>query len=104
MERIRKGLKNMIIVKAVRTVFIAQGHIDFGGTPNDRTITKEFIYDSEKTPSSKDLLNFSNRNIEHVNFNKIVSRETYEIKLSMTFNEFYKIAHENNIKKTDIEN
>lgn len=31
----------MIIVKAVRTVFIAQGHIDFGGTPNDRTITKE---------------------------------------------------------------
>lgn len=48
MERIRKGLKNMIIVKAVRTVFIAQGHIDFGGTPNDRTITKEFIYDSEK--------------------------------------------------------
>ena len=63
MERIRKGLKNMIIVKAVRTVFIAQGHIDFGGTPNDRTITKEFIYDSEKIPSSKDLLNFSNRNI-----------------------------------------
>ena len=43
----------MIIVKAVRTVFIAQGHIDFGGTPNDRTITKEFIYDSEKIPSSK---------------------------------------------------
>lgn len=73
----------MIIVKVVRTVFIAQGHIDFGGTPNDRTITKEFIYDSEKIPSSKDLLNFSNRNIEHVNFNKIVSRETYEIKLSI---------------------
>lgn len=29
-------------------MIIAQGHIDFGGTPNDRTITKEFIYDSEK--------------------------------------------------------
>lgn len=102
MERIRKGLKNMIIVKAVRTVFIAQGHIDFGGTPNDRTITKEFIYDSEKIPSSKDLLNFSNCNIDHVNFNKIVSRETYEIKLSMTFNEFYKFSHENNIEKKEI--
>lgn len=30
------------------------------------------------------------------------SRETYEIKLSMTFNEFYKFAHENNIKKKEI--
>lgn len=38
----------MIIVKAVRTVFIAQGDINFGGTSSDRTITKEFIYDSEK--------------------------------------------------------
>ena len=44
----------------------------------------------KKAPSSKDLLNFSNRNIEQVNFNKNVSRETYKIKLSMTFNEFYK--------------
>lgn len=92
----------MITVKAVRTVFIAQGYIYFGGTSNDRTITKEFIYDSEKIPSSKDLLNFSNRNIEHVNFNKIVSRETHKIKLSITFNEFYKIAHENNIMKKEI--
>ena len=31
----------MVIVKAVRTVFIAQGHNDFGGTTNDRIITKE---------------------------------------------------------------
>lgn len=73
----------MIIVKAVRTIFIAQGRIDFGGTPNDHTITKEFIYDSEKIPRSKDLLNFANWNIEHTKFNKIVSRETYEITLSM---------------------
>ena len=57
------------------------------------------ILKKKKIPSSKDLLNFSNRNIEHVNFNKNVSRETYEIKLSITFNEFYKFAHENNIKK-----
>lgn len=89
----------MIIVKAVRTVFIAQGCIDFGGTPNGHTITKGFIYDSEKIPRSKDLLNFANWNIEHINFNKIVSRETYEIKLSMTFNEFYQFAHIDNIKK-----
>ena len=92
----------MIIAKAVRTVFIAQGHNDFGGTPNDCTITKEFIYDSEKIPSSKDLLNFSNWNIEHANFNKIVSRETYEIKLSMPFNEFYQFAHIDNIKKKEL--
>ena len=92
----------MVIAKAVRTVFIAQGHIDFGGTPNDRTITKEFIYDSEKTPCSKDLLNFVNRNIEHANFNKIVSRETYEIKLEMAFNEFYQFAHVDNIKKKEV--
>ena len=92
----------MIIVKVVRTVFIAQGHIDCGGTPNDRTITKEFIYDSERRPSSKDLLNFSNQNIEHVNFNKIVSRQTHKLKLSMTFNEFYKYAHVNNIMKKEI--
>ena len=30
----------MIIAKVVRTVFIAQGCIDFDGTPNGRTITK----------------------------------------------------------------
>lgn len=92
----------MFIAKAVRTVFIAQGRIDFGGTPNDSTITKEFTYDSKKIPRSKDLLNFANWNTEHVNFNKIVSRETYKIKLTMTFNEFYQYAHIDDIKKMEI--
>ena len=92
----------MVTIKAIRIVFVASGYVDFGGTDLDYKITKKFIRDSENVPTDDELLDYANFVSEHSVLDKIVSRETYEIKLSMTFNEFYKFAHVDNIKKKEI--
>ena len=81
----------MIKVKAKRTFFA----VDIGGD------VEMFHYDSQRKPSDRQLLDFV-YNITGENFIKIVSRETYEIVLSMSFNEFYQLAHIDNIKKKEI--
>ena len=81
----------MIKVKAKRTFFA----VDVAGT------VEVFHYDSQRKPSDRQLLDFV-YNITGEDIIKIVSRETYEIVLSMTFNEFYQHAHIDNIKKKEI--
>ena len=81
----------MIKVKAKRTVFAVDIGVDI----------EVFTYDSERKPSNRQLLDFVFKITGMVNI-KIVSRETYEIKLSMPFNEFYQLAHIDDIKKMEI--
>lgn len=81
----------MIKVKAKRTFFV----VDVGGD------VEVFHYDSQRKPSDRQLLDFV-YNITGEDIIKIVSRETYEIVLSMPFNEFYQLAHIDNINKKEI--
>ena len=68
----------MIKVKAKRTIF----SVYFDGT------TKQFTYDSRRKPKNAELL-FHAKHIIGCHDVKIVSRETFEIILSMPFETFY---------------
>lgn len=81
----------MIKVKAKRTFFA----VDI-----DDNI-KRFVYDSQRKPSNRELLEYV-FTITGNDTIKIVSRKTYEINLSMSFNEFYQFAHIDNIKKKEL--
>ena len=50
-------------------------------------------------PTDDELIDYANFVSGQSCLDKIDSRETYEIKLSMPFNEFYQFAHIDNIKK-----
>ena len=68
----------MIKVKASRTLFTASIEGDI----------KQFVYDSKRKPSNRELLNYL-FNITFADEIKIVSRETFEITLTMPFETFY---------------
>lgn len=78
----------MIKVKAKRTVFVVDIGVDI----------EVFTYDSQRKPTNRQLLDFVFK-ITGMGDIKLVSRETYEITLSMPFNKFYQFAHIDNIKK-----
>lgn len=83
----------MIKVKAKRTFFT----VDI-----DDNI-KQFVYDSHWKPSNRELLNYA-LSITGGDTIKIVSRETYEIVLTMSFETFYEFSdlsiEPNNIRLT----
>lgn len=81
----------MVKVKAKRTVFAVDIGVDI----------EVFTYDSQRKPTNRQLLDFVFK-ITGMNDIKVVSRETYEITLSMPFNKFYQFAHIDNIKKKEI--
>ena len=81
----------MIKVKAKRTVFA----VDIGDD------IEVFTYDSERKPTNRQLLDFVFK-ITGMDNIKIVSRETYEIKLSMPFNMFYQFADIDDISKKKV--
>lgn len=86
----------MVKVKCLRTVFKAVGNPE-----QTNYVKKEFIYDSETIPTSKELLKYANFVDDRQGFLYIVSRETYELELSMCFKMFYQFAHIDSIKTID---
>ncbi len=73
--------ENTIKVKAKRTIFT----VSFDGT------TKRFVYDSRRKPKNSELL-FHAKHITGCRNVKIVSRETFELVLTMSFETFYEFA------------